>query len=178
MSKKKDRKVYIQNIRTAYEALQGVGNFGKLDHHGVLEQTLLNGKRIEDGKLIDLLQLSIIHDLHGENDPTGEKPKFEPEYARCITTPDSEFETRLDYVNTLFLYARNASRTINGKGMSKWREARRDLKSLRMEIVGRQADPHAVQSYMRAEINESRQTLVQLNLYLSQAYHFRNSAKK
>lgn len=167
----KRRKDYIADIRCAYTSLQGLSNYRELIHHKTLEETVLQNKKLGNGELIDILQLAIIHDLHGENDPVSEEKQFEPEYARCITTSDNEFETRLTFVDALIEYARGSGQILNGKGIHKWRGVKNQLKALRATIKEKNFSSIDVQTYFLNRINESRQSLVQFNLYLNHAYH-------
>lgn len=168
----KRRKDYIKAIKDSYNALKSVSNYNKLPHHQTLEKTLLDGKKLKGGDLVDLLQLSVIHDIHGENDPKGEKKKFEPEYSRCIASLNDEFETRLTFVDALVNYARGPEKTLNGKGIQKWRNIKKQLKDLRYLIKQQDLPVSKAQVYFADHIDRSREALVQFNLYLSQAYHF------
>ena len=170
---KKSRKDYISNVESSYTSLKALDNYRLLEHHSALEDTLLAGKNVNKGDLINLLQVTIIHDLHAERDPAGEEAKFESEYARCITTQDNEFETRLNFIDTLVNYARNVGKDhINGKAIQKWRSVKKELKGLRKTIKTQKLEPYQAQQYFRTEIDSSREALMQFNLYLSQAYHF------
>ena len=167
----KRRKDYISSIQSAYQTLKNLHNYQKLEHHGKLEQTLLEGRKIQNGELIDILQLSVIHDIHGERDPDSEKKEFEHEYSRCITSLDDEFETRLTFVDAIIKYARGPGNILNGRGMRKWRNIKKQLKDLRDLIKKEDLPISKAQVYFADQIDRSRETLFQFSLYLSQAYH-------
>ncbi len=189
--KKTPRKVYRKGVQTTYGALKALRNYKQLPHHSQLEKTIIANKKVNRGELIELLQLSVTHDLHGGADTAGSE-KFEHEYLRCMTTKDGEFETRVNYINKLVEYGRNvqvdfdkhATDLIRNEGgvvvalsdtcVKKWKHAKKEAEQVRHTVLEhlKEHDNLAdTRVTFQPQIEASRQKIIEYGTYLTSLYH-------